>query len=125
MSKVAKAAADHEAALNPGADAAEIATRHAKELRVLEVRFAARHEEELKAAIERTRKEAKEEDAKASAATSLGTTQDMIWKEEHEQALKAATERSTMESATKLKWKDGMLQKALANVKHLEAQIKG
>ncbi|OCB84369.1 hypothetical protein A7U60_g8353 [Sanghuangporus baumii] len=124
-SKVAKAAADHEAALNPGADAAEIATRHAKELRVLEVRFAARHEEELKAAIERTRKEAKEEDAKASAATSLGTTQDMISKEEHEQALKAATERSTMESATKLKWKDGMLQKALANVKHFEAQIKG
>ncbi|OCB87264.1 Cse1-domain-containing protein [Sanghuangporus baumii] len=87
---------------NPGADAAEIAPRHAKELRVLEPRLIAKHEEEeLKAAIERTRKE------------------------EHEQALKAATERGMMVSATKLEWKYGMLQKALANVKHLEAQIKG
>ncbi|KAL5532482.1 MLP1_2 [Sanghuangporus sanghuang] len=83
-------------------NAAEIAPRHAKELRVLEPRLIAKHEEEeLKAAIERTRKE------------------------EHEQALKAATERGMMVSATKLKWKYGMLQKALANVKHLEAQIKG
>ncbi|KAL5524681.1 MLP1_8 [Sanghuangporus sanghuang] len=109
---------------SPGADAAEITTRHARELRVLEARLTAKHEEELKAAIERTRKEAKEEAAKAGAATSLGTTQDMISKEEHEQALKAATERGRMESTTKLKLKDGMLQKAQANVKHLEAQIK-
>ncbi|KAL5476490.1 MLP1_5 [Sanghuangporus weigelae] len=88
MSKAAKAAADHEAALsalreerdkslaekasliaaneklraelqNLGTDAAEMATRHAEELRVLEARLTAKHEEELKAAIERTRKEAK------------------------------------------------------------------
>ncbi|KAL5512816.1 hypothetical protein ACEPAG_3082 [Sanghuangporus baumii] len=154
MSKVAKATADHEAALsalreerdkllaekasltaateklraevqNPSADAAEIATRHAEELRVLEARLATKHEEELKAAIGRTRKEAKEEATKAAAAAApLGATQDMISKEEHEQALKAATERGRMESTTKLKLKDGMLQKAQANVKHLEAQIK-
>ncbi|KAL5482794.1 MLP1_9 [Sanghuangporus weigelae] len=153
MSKVAKAAADHEAALSalreerdkllaekasltaateklrtelqdPGVDTAEIATRHAEELRVLEARLTAKHEEELKAAIERTRKEAKEEATKAGAVAPLGTTQDTISKEEHEQALKAATERGRMESTTKLKLKDGMLQKAQANVKHLEAQIK-
>ena len=109
---------------NPGADIATITARHAQELRDLEVRLVAKHEHELKAAIEKAQKEAKEEAAKAGVGAASGVSQDMISKEEHEQALKAATERGRMESTTKLKLKDGMLQKAQMNVKHLEAQIK-
>ena len=108
----------------PGADIATITARHAQELRDLEVRLVAKHEEELKVTIEKAQKEAKEKAARASVGAASGVSQDMISKEEHEQVLKAATERGGMDLTTKLKPEDGMLQKAQMIVKRLEAQIK-
>ncbi|KAI5123451.1 hypothetical protein M0805_008822 [Coniferiporia weirii] len=100
----------------PGADTGEVTARHAGELRTLEARLVAKHEEELKAAIDMARQEA----TNASAPTEAGH----VSTEEHEQALKAAMERGRVESAAKLRLKESMLIKAQANVKHLEAQIK-
>ena len=98
----------------PGANLTEVTARHAEELRALEARLMSKHEEELKAAIEKARSE-------GGGAT---TTDDTISKAEHEQALKAATERGRMEISSKLKLRESMLAKVQANVKNLEAQIK-
>lgn len=101
----------------PHSDTDEIAARHAEELRALEARLVAKHEEELRGAIEKVRQE-----------TSVKTSELQVTKEksseDNDQALKAATERGRMEAATKLKLKDSMLIKAQNNVKQLEAQIK-
>lgn len=101
----------------PGSDAAQVAVKHAEELKSLEARLIAKHEAEMKAVIEKIRNEL------TQANTTQGEKQSLS-AEEHEQALKAATERGRMEYATKLKLKDSMLQKAQNNAKHLETQIK-
>lgn len=84
----------------------------------MEAKLVAKHEEELKAALEKVRQES------SQAVATTQNDKDGISAEEHEQALKAATERGRMEMTAKLKLKDTMLQKAQGNVKHLEAQIK-
>ncbi|KAH8108683.1 hypothetical protein DFH11DRAFT_1067215 [Phellopilus nigrolimitatus] len=100
----------------PETDALKLAAfRHGEELRMLEAKLVAKHEEELSAVIEKARRD---------AAASASPGEDKKSTEEQEQALKSATERGRMESATKLKLKDSMLLKAQTNVKNLEAQIK-
>ena len=85
----------------------------------MEARLVAKHEAEMKAALEKLRSEL----SKATAQTGQNGKA-AITTEEHEQALKAATDRGRMEAATKLRLKDSMLAKAQNNVKQLEAQIK-
>ena len=67
---------------NPAADIAMITARHAQELRDLEARFVAKHEEELKSAIERAQEKAKEDAVKAGVGAVSGVSQDTISKEE-------------------------------------------
>nr|UPW42857.1 nucleoprotein MLP2 [Hypsizygus marmoreus] len=105
--------------------------RHAEELRALEAKLAAKHQEELKAAQEEARKEAlnanppaQDNRAEIDAAVAAAIA-------EHEKSIAAtrsteieqAIERGRMEQVAKGKLKDSQLVKAQKKVKDLEAQI--
>ncbi len=90
----------------PDANAEALVAKHAEELKALEARLVAKHEKELQEEIEKLRQEG------SKSAEDL------------QEALKSATERGRMEANTKIKLKDGMLQKAQQNVKNLEAQLR-
>ena len=73
----------------PGADLSEVTKRHAEEAKLV-----AKHNEELKAALEKAKTEA----AQNARAGASAPTEGSISLAEHEQSLKAATERGRMES---------------------------
>jgi nucleoprotein TPR len=115
-----KAAADHE----------ELVKRHAEELRSLEAKLNTKHQEELKAQLEKAQQgkpataagaaQNKETDQKAAIDVAITELQ-----AKHAEEIAAAVERGRMESAAKSKLKDSQLVRAQKRVKELEAQIIG
>ena len=105
----------------------EIFKRHAEELRALEAKLTAKHQEELKSALEKAQQE--------KSAPTLGGDQDIQKADvdsaiaelqtKHAEEISAAVERGRMESAAKGKLKDSQLVRAQKRVKELEAQILG
>jgi len=110
------------------ADHAELVKRHTEELRSLETKLAAKYQEELKAALEKTQQEKLamnagadqnfQTDQKAAIDTAIAALQ-----VKHAEEITAAVDRGRMESAAKGKLKDSQLVKAQKRVKELEAQI--
>jgi nucleoprotein TPR len=106
----------------------ELVKRHAEELRSLEAKLTANHQEELKAAVEKAQQEKPapnaggdqntQTDQKAAVDAAIAELQ-----AKHAEEISAAVERGRMESAAKGKLKDSQLVRAQKRVKDLEAQI--
>lgn len=109
---------------------AELVKRHAEELHSLETKLTAKHQEELKAAVEKAQQEKPAPDAggdqniqadqKAAIEVAIAELQ-----ARHAEEISAAVERGRMESAAKGKLKDSQLVRAQKRVRELEAQILG
>ena len=115
---------NNEQALTAAAQA-ELAARHAEELRALETKLTDKHQEELQAAIKKAQQEkptpnagGDQTDQKAAIEAAIAELQT-----KHAEEISAAVERGRMESAAKSKLKDSQLVKAQKRVKELEAQI--
>ena len=128
----AKAAEDERHAAEKSRDQGpaleEVAKGHAEELRALEAKLIAKHQEELKSALEKAHQE--KSTVKLSADQDIQTKQKATvdaaiaeLQAKHAEEISAAVERGRMESAAKGKLKDSQLVKAQKRVKELEAQI--
>ncbi|PCH39913.1 hypothetical protein WOLCODRAFT_88363 [Wolfiporia cocos MD-104 SS10] len=107
----------------------EIVAQHAEELRELEARLSAKHQEELEVAVASARADA----LATVSASGTGDQQQAIeaavaarieeLKKDQEQEIAAAVDRGRMEQAAKSKIKDAQLVRVQARLKDLEAQI--
>lgn len=121
---------------------AELLRKHAEELRSVEAKLAAKHQQELKAAVEAARKEATEAAQKAAAeaarsekpSTNIEPNQEAAvsaavaetvekLKAKHAEEVATAMARGKDEGMAKAKLKDSLLVRAQKKVKDLEAQI--
>jgi nucleoprotein TPR len=106
----------------------DVFKRHAEELRVLEERLTAKHQEELKAAIKASEERkstgalSSEVDHTAAIAAAIAAHEKEI-QGRHAEEIASAVERGRMEQATKGKLKDSQLVKSQKRVKELETQI--
>jgi nucleoprotein TPR len=108
----------------------ELVKHHTEELRTLEAKLTAKHQEELKAALEKAQQEKPvpnpggdqniQTNQKAAIDAAIAELQ-----AKHAEDISAAVERGRMESAAKGKLKDSQLVRAQKRVKELEAQILG
>jgi len=106
----------------------EARKRHADELRDLEAKLTAKHEEELKAAVEAAGKEnpapvatsSSDDEARIAAAIAEHKT---TLEAQRTAEIEAAIERGRMEQVAKAKLKDAQLVRAQKKVKDLETEI--
>ncbi|KAH7927786.1 hypothetical protein BV22DRAFT_1060287 [Leucogyrophana mollusca] len=109
----------------------ELSKKHAEELETLRAQLTARHEANLKAAVETAVAAAKTEaasidnaDDKIKAAVDAAiAAHDQEMQTRRAEEMAAALESGRRESTTKLKVKDGQLVRSQARLKELEAQI--
>ncbi|GJE88476.1 hypothetical protein PsYK624_045590 [Phanerochaete sordida] len=104
-----------------GQGQAELAARHAEEIRALEERLKKEHEEELKRAVDEAKSAIAanpDQEAAIEAAVSIRMRQ---LQEKHEQEVAAAVERGRMEAGAKMKLKDAQLVRVQQKLKELEA----
>lgn len=112
---------------NPNGNVPEdVAKRHADELRSLEEQLTAKHQQQLKEALDAVEKEktvpANGVDHKAAIEAAIAEHEKQA-EARHAEEIAAAVERGRLESGAKGKLKDAQLVRAQKKVKELEAQI--
>jgi len=112
----------------PPTNSEEVTKQHAEELRALEERLVAKHQEELNKATNAPAlgTAATPEDQKAvidAAVTTSLASKEAERKAEHDAAIEKAVESGRLEGTMKLRLKDTQLVRAQNRVKELEKQI--
>ncbi|KAF9468627.1 TPR/MLP1/MLP2-like protein-domain-containing protein [Collybia nuda] len=138
----AKALGEKDGGNSTAGQQAELAKKHADELHLVETKLAAKHQQELKTAVEAARKEATEAaqrvaseagqdgkpglngdlDRESAINTAVAEVEEKL-KAKHAEELVTAMERGKTEGMAKAKLKDQLLVRAQKKVKDLEAQI--
>ncbi|KAF5340774.1 hypothetical protein D9611_007504 [Ephemerocybe angulata] len=120
---VAKITAEGSGA--PGASSEEVVKKHAEEMENLKKELIAKHEAELKAAVEQARQAASAQSG--SSQSDVQAAVEAVKKEleeKHAKEIEEARDSGRLESNSKIKVKDGQLTKALKKNKDLEVKIR-
>ncbi|KAF6755929.1 hypothetical protein DFP72DRAFT_895626 [Ephemerocybe angulata] len=120
---VAKITAEGSGA--PGASSEEVVKKHAEAMENLKKELIAKHEAELKAAVEQARQAASAQSG--SSQSDVQAAVEAVKKEleeKHAKEIEEARDSGRLESNSKIKVKDGQLTKALKKNKDLEVKIR-
>ena len=120
-SAIEKAKAEFEKA--GAASNSEDSKRHGEELRALEEKLKAQHEEEMRTAVENARKEQATATVDPAVVDAAIAEHKAALESKHTADIEAAVERGRIEQAAKSKLKDNQLAKTQKKVKELEAQV--
>ena len=108
-----------QAAASSSSSSDELIKKHTEELQALEQRLRAKHQGELKAAVDAAVAKAKEQ---SSTTPATGEKAGAV-NAKHQEEIVKAMESGRLEGQLKMKMKDSQLVRAQSRVKALEAQI--